>query len=55
MLVRALAKCSPQRGNLTSQIVLIDRDFRPHAAQKLILADDVVSVFEEDDEYVECL
>jgi hypothetical protein len=55
VLVWTLAERSPQRRNLASQIVLIDRGFRPHAVQKLIFTDGVVPSFEQDDEDVERL
>ena len=55
VLVWTLAERSPQRRNLPSQIVLIDRGFRPHAVQKLIFTDGVVPLLEQDHEHVEGL
>ena len=55
VLVGTLAKRAPQRRNLAGQIVLVDGRVRPHAVQKLIFTDDVVSMFEQHDEHVEGL
>ena len=55
VLVRTLAERPPQRRNLTSQVVLIHRRFRPHAVEKLVLGDGAVPALEEDDQYVEGL
>ena len=55
VLVWTLAERSPQRRNLASQIVLVDRGFRPHAVQKLIFTDGVVPLLEQDDQHVEGL
>ena len=55
VLVWTLAERSAQRRNLASQVVLIDRGFRPHAVQEIIFADGVVAVLEQDHEHVEGL
>ena len=55
VLVWTLVERSPQRRNLSSQIVLIDRGFRPDAVQKLIFTDGVVPLLEQDHEHVEGL
>jgi hypothetical protein len=55
VLVGTLAKDAPQRRDLAHQVVLVNRGARPDAVQQLLFTDDVVAVFEKDDEDVEGL
>ena len=51
--IGTLTERAPERGNLARQIVLLHGGVRPDPAQEFILTDDVIAMFEQDDEDVE--
>jgi hypothetical protein len=54
-LVRTLTERSPKGRHLAGEIVFLDCCVRPHARQQVVLRDESVAIFQQDDEDVEGL
>jgi hypothetical protein len=54
-LIWTLTECPSQRGHLACEIVFLDCRVRPDTIQQLVLCDQTVAMFEQDDEDVEGL
>src|SRR5262245_31546466 len=54
MIVRAFIQCSPQRRDVTREVILFDHAITPHEAHQLIFIENRLTIFQESEQYIEC-
>src|SRR6516165_9906144 len=50
MAVLAVTQCAPQRRHMDREIGRLDKDVRPHASHQFLLAHELTSAFEQNDQ-----